>query len=1345
MLPDGVEWVLEMLGFDWPKADEDKLRECAQVWRDFADQVDDLNYRALSAANSVRSANSGDSIEAFGTAFDKFTTGGDGYLADAATAARLIAAAFEAAAVIVVVCKIAVITQLVILAAELIAAQAAAPFTFGLSEVGALGATQATKMIVRRLLKELRDALIEAIMETLKDPIVSAVQAMISDLIAQTVNQGFGAQDGYDLGRTVKTGWEEGKESAKNWDQTFTESLRDGLGSRAGGAARHHADNAAGHGDSNGGTDGNSNSNSNGNGAEGAAGGDGGGSNGSNGATGAGDSGGSGGQQGSGSGGSSGAAGSPGSSGSSGGSGSSGSSGSAGSAGSSGTPSGGSSDGPRHSGDGSTSAPHTPTSTDSSGSRSDQATTPPGGNGQTAPSASDNRNSSPLDPFGTRLPADSASGAGPMPTGGDSVPSAERSAPSGADSRSDAAGSGPAPAPAHTGTDGRSAAAPTGDAGAASGADSRSDAAGSGPAPAHTGTDGRSAAAPTGDGGTTAPGHTPDSDGRGGDRRDADGRGAEGPRQDRSGDDSRQSGPVSGHPRPDSASDPAPGPSRADDGRPAPSYGPVRQGGSDGSPTPFHSGDQGGDHGGSRSGDHGTATPAYGPVRGGDVPPQRHEPAPDAGPADRSGTAGQHAPTAQHGRPGDTSAPSPEHRAPVQEPAAASHGAADPRTVPSGGAVPAPAADHARPAASEGSHRDPRIETASVAAPAAPDTRGTGAEPAGSAPGGQQTSAPTATGPVGPGAGVPTAGGSAPTGGAPGSTARPSAGPSPSSTPTPTPGAGSVPDRSTVPGQADGRPDRTDRSEQRPTGLGQQPATGRPGVDRPEGSDPRRTSDGPVRPDQRAADGQHPASGHPDAGRPDSGRPDAAHPAPDHTGPDHDGPDHDGSDHDGRTPTGDRADSAADTGSADRTPPRSATEDRPYGGPGGLEEPSDRDRERVEDAVPRDADGKPQRHPDPEGDWPHAINGDDPAGPGRHNNCVDVALATVDTYSGHPTPAAARTPDHDAEGRPSDRGERGGRDRIENALGAKFSDLGDGPQAYRRLEDTLRRDGHGAQAVIITRDADGRAHAWNAVNHNGTVTYIDAQSGRRSDQPLHDGDNGVFAIPLDADRRPTDHGPTTDHGADHDGDHGGDHGGDRTEGRTEEQPDRAIPDDVAGTGDNLTRNDDDFRSETNYKGQRKSHLNADGDLVPANPNGAATMVDHVDGRGPIKSDSPYTSLSREGASAKDFGGNRIRIDLPQLEQDIADGKVTGVEINSPAQVQAAIQADAERIAGKPVDIRLPPGSSRDDMKALAESYGLSKTAAKRLQQRILDMQNTSRDEEWLIKGVVPHDYIEGPA
>ncbi|MGW4382288.1 toxin glutamine deamidase domain-containing protein [Kitasatospora sp. NPDC004531] len=199
--------------------------------------------------------------------------------------------------------------------------------------------------------------------------------------------------------------------------------------------------------------------------------------------------------------------------------------------------------------------------------------------------------------------------------------------------------------------------------------------------------------------------------------------------------------------------------------------------------------------------------------------------------------------------------------------------------------------------------------------------------------------------------------------------------------------------------------------------------------------------------------------------------------------------------------------------------PDSLADSRPYDTPGGLDRPDPQHQADLESRVPRNPDGTPQRHPDPNGDWPGAVNGDGHRAPGRDNNCLDVALSTADTYSGRPTAAAPRNdsgPD----------GERGGRDRAESQLGAPFRDMGDGDPAFRRVEEQLRNDGHGSQAVIITQDGNGRAHAWNVVNHDGRITYLDNQTGQRSDRPLHNGDNGVFAITLDPDRRPSaDHRP----------------------------------------------------------------------------------------------------------------------------------------------------------------------------------------------------------------------------
>lgn len=176
----------------------------------------------------------------------------------------------------------------------------------------------------------------------------------------------------------------------------------------------------------------------------------------------------------------------------------------------------------------------------------------------------------------------------------------------------------------------------------------------------------------------------------------------------------------------------------------------------------------------------------------------------------------------------------------------------------------------------------------------------------------------------------------------------------------------------------------------------------------------------------------------------------------------------------------------------------------------------------------------------------------------------------------------------------------------------------------------------------------------------------------------------------------------------------------------------------------LKRHDDDFSSEYNRKGQRKSHIDADGNLVPANPDGKASIVDHIVGRDPTKSDSPYTSLSKDGAEAKDYGGQKILIDLPKLMDDIAKGKVKGVEVYSPKEVEAAIQKSADTIAGRPINIDVPPNTSYQEIEEMAKQFGLGKKKTARIAQRMKDMMHTRRDSEWLIKGIVPREYIKGP-
>ncbi|MFI9051348.1 PE-PGRS family protein [Streptomyces sp. NPDC053427] len=192
MLPDALVEVLSLIGYDWPNADEDKLFECASTWRTFAEQCNQTLADGSSAANEVTGSNSGEAIEGFSKEWGGFAGSGDSgdhYLRDAAVAAEVIAAAFDAAALAVIAGKIAVIVQLVALAIELIAAQAAAPFTLGLSELGAAGATQATRVIIRQILDKLKREVMQAATKAAEHATMDAIKNMAKKAVSKEARQ----------------------------------------------------------------------------------------------------------------------------------------------------------------------------------------------------------------------------------------------------------------------------------------------------------------------------------------------------------------------------------------------------------------------------------------------------------------------------------------------------------------------------------------------------------------------------------------------------------------------------------------------------------------------------------------------------------------------------------------------------------------------------------------------------------------------------------------------------------------------------------------------------------------------------------------------------------------------------------------------------------------------------------------------------------------------------------------------------------------------------------------------------------------------------------------------------
>ncbi|WP_245716340.1 toxin glutamine deamidase domain-containing protein [Micromonospora humi] len=195
---------------------------------------------------------------------------------------------------------------------------------------------------------------------------------------------------------------------------------------------------------------------------------------------------------------------------------------------------------------------------------------------------------------------------------------------------------------------------------------------------------------------------------------------------------------------------------------------------------------------------------------------------------------------------------------------------------------------------------------------------------------------------------------------------------------------------------------------------------------------------------------------------------------------------------------------------------------RPYGRRGGLRPPLALHQTDLERQMPRNPDGSVARTADPRrGGWFRLANDGGPAADAtRGINCLDCTLSLFETWMhGRPRVAAPRTFDGYLAGdvhRPVG-GEVDGPLRVEETTGGRFQDLcgPDRPGAtgadrrrvvergYRDLHAQLASGGHGSYAFLITSFEGGGSHAWVALNQNGTVLYLDPQSGTVADQPLY--------------------------------------------------------------------------------------------------------------------------------------------------------------------------------------------------------------------------------------------------
>lgn len=116
----------------------------------------------------------------------------------------------------------------------------------------------------------------------------------------------------------------------------------------------------------------------------------------------------------------------------------------------------------------------------------------------------------------------------------------------------------------------------------------------------------------------------------------------------------------------------------------------------------------------------------------------------------------------------------------------------------------------------------------------------------------------------------------------------------------------------------------------------------------------------------------------------------------------------------------------------------------------------------------------------------------------------------------------------------------------------------------------------------------------------------------------------------------------------------------------------------------------------------------------------------------------FTSFYTPGAGAKPYGANAVDLDIQRLMTDVQTGALKGVDVRSPEKLTQVLTEDIAKIHD---GVNIEQALKGDVSEYVKSLEGLSPSKAKQLENRLRALQNTQRDREWLIKGVIPKDYL----
>lgn len=188
---------LNVIGIEWPYLNEDTLQQFATLVRDFGQAVEQTHQDATQVVSAIAQAHTGASTEQMHSGWAELSTR---HVTEIVDGASILADALDAWAGYVVAQKLEAIGQLVEMAVEFFADQAASVATFGLAEAALPLIIEAGEKLGQSLIQDLEQYAVGMVMDAALKPFLAKFEALMSGLDwSSTAPAGSGAGTGFSI------------------------------------------------------------------------------------------------------------------------------------------------------------------------------------------------------------------------------------------------------------------------------------------------------------------------------------------------------------------------------------------------------------------------------------------------------------------------------------------------------------------------------------------------------------------------------------------------------------------------------------------------------------------------------------------------------------------------------------------------------------------------------------------------------------------------------------------------------------------------------------------------------------------------------------------------------------------------------------------------------------------------------------------------------------------------------------------------------------------------------------------------------------------------------------------